>query len=132
MSHKFRILLVNTKVPRETKILVTRVATLRENYPTIFDHILNALNEIAENALQYFVNISKIKESTPDGKKKFKQYFRKLGVSFCRNEVFWNENIWFYFRLLRPFSKVNLVRCIIRFLHTPLNKHNYYCYYILW
>lgn len=88
MPHKIKILLVNTKVPRETKKLVTRVATLRENYPTIADHILNALNEVAENALQYLVNIGKMaKDLTTDAKKKkFQKQFDKLGVSFDKKD----------------------------------------------
>lgn len=71
MSHKLKILLVNTKVPRETKALVTLVATLREDHPVIVDCILEALNEIAQKALDCFISIGKNRD--------LKQTFDKLG-----------------------------------------------------
>lgn len=42
-----RILVVNTKVSRNTKEIVSRVRTLRDKYPTIIDAILEAMDQVA-------------------------------------------------------------------------------------
>ncbi|XP_047468624.1 mevalonate kinase-like [Penaeus chinensis] len=47
-----RVLLVNTKVPRSTKALVTGVRERRERHPSVIDPILDALDSLAERGIQ--------------------------------------------------------------------------------
>lgn len=77
LPNKFKILLVNTKVPRETKVLVTRVASLREKHTVVVDTILDAMNTIAQDALECFSTISN-KEKTGE---RLRELYEKLMVS---------------------------------------------------
>lgn len=79
LPNKFKILLVNTKVPRETKVLVTRVATLREKHTVLVDTILDAMNTIAQNALECFSTISNKGKAVGNGLG-VKELYEKLGV----------------------------------------------------
>lgn len=42
-----RVLLVNTGVGRQTKLLVEAVRKRRDNFPAIIDHILDAIDQIS-------------------------------------------------------------------------------------
>lgn len=54
----YQILLVNTKVSRDTKTLVAKVAQKRQNYPKLVDHIFDAMEEIALIAVEKIKTIS--------------------------------------------------------------------------
>lgn len=47
-----QVLLVNTKVPRSTKALVTGVRERRERHPSVVDPILESLDSLAERGIQ--------------------------------------------------------------------------------
>lgn len=96
LPNKFKILLVNTKVPRQTKALATKVATLRNNHPSIVDTVLDAMNEVAEKALESLSFVSKECAAVMDNnniKEKLKEHYDKLGVSNCvRYEIAYTGN----------------------------------------
>lgn len=77
MPRKLKILLINSKVPRETKALVGRVALLRQRHPIIVNKLLDAMNTIAEDALEYFLTISNT-EKTAVNHKKLKDLYERL------------------------------------------------------
>lgn len=89
LPNKFKILLINTKVPRETKMLVTRVATLREKHTVVVDTILDAMNTIAQDALECFSTIS-----NKDKKgERLRDLYEKLMVS-CRLCIMFCAYFW--------------------------------------
>lgn len=47
-----KILLVNTKVPRNTKDLVERVVKLRQLYPAVIDSIFDSIDAVSKTAVQ--------------------------------------------------------------------------------
>ena len=56
-----RILLINTKVPKNTKVQVANVRTLVNLLPSITDRILDAMDEVAINCLETLSLLSDIK-----------------------------------------------------------------------
>jgi mevalonate kinase len=59
MTTKFSLILVNTKVPRNTKFLVKNVALKREKHRMIMDGILETMDEIAVKALDCMKKINR-------------------------------------------------------------------------
>ena len=57
----FEILLVNTKVPRNTKALVMSVRELRDKHPKIIEPILNSMDELAEKSLSILNDLTNTK-----------------------------------------------------------------------
>ncbi|CAH1118536.1 unnamed protein product [Phaedon cochleariae] len=55
----FKILLINTKVARETKALVAQVAQRLERFPDLVKNILNAMEDVAYIGLQNIMNVSR-------------------------------------------------------------------------
>ncbi|CAG9791273.1 unnamed protein product [Diatraea saccharalis] len=53
-----RILLVDTRVTRETKVLVAKVASVRQRNTAAMDHILEACDHLANTAMQVLVKLS--------------------------------------------------------------------------
>ncbi|KAK9874177.1 hypothetical protein WA026_002529 [Henosepilachna vigintioctopunctata] len=47
------MMLINTKVSRNTKTLVSKVGDFVRNYPSIANHILEATHEVSKTALDY-------------------------------------------------------------------------------
>nr|AKO63320.1 mevalonate kinase [Leptinotarsa decemlineata] len=85
----FKLLLINTKVPRETKVIVSNVAKLRDKYPDLVNNILNAMDDLAFNALQTIKALSELEAS---GDKiqdhqaiNIKQCYEQLGEPFSMN-----------------------------------------------
>ncbi|KAJ8939295.1 hypothetical protein NQ314_011152, partial [Rhamnusium bicolor] len=54
---QFRIMLINTNIPRETKKLVSKVARLHEKYPDLTNNILNAMEDVAFIALHHISSL---------------------------------------------------------------------------
>ncbi|XP_034946559.1 mevalonate kinase isoform X2 [Chelonus insularis] len=52
-----KVLLVDTKVSRSTKVLVEKVASLKRELPMVYDPILDAMDSIANNALSVIEQI---------------------------------------------------------------------------
>lgn len=74
---KFKILLVNTKVGRNTKAMTKRVFIVKEKYGTVIDLVLEALDNVAKEALKCFKEYSKIHTH----KEEIEKLYEKLGVS---------------------------------------------------
>lgn len=53
-ARKMKILLVDTRVQRSTKAQVEKTTNLKLTYPTVIDHILDAIDNISKEALQIF------------------------------------------------------------------------------
>lgn len=70
---KFKVLLVNTKVPRNTVAMVRRVVTVREKYGGVIDAVLEALDAVALEALDCFKNFNR-------DYLKIVELYEKLGV----------------------------------------------------
>lgn len=77
LSSKFKILLINTKVPRETKAMVARVAALRQRHNVVVNTMLDAMNTIAEDALEYFLTISDTNKTKPN-EERLKDLYERL------------------------------------------------------
>lgn len=58
LSTSFNLLLINTKVPRETSTLVGHVAKLRETFPELVSHILEAMEHLTINAEEIIEKIN--------------------------------------------------------------------------
>ena len=59
-----RILLINTKVPKNTKVQVSNVRNLVNLLPSITDRILDAMDEVAINCLETLSLLSDLKPQT--------------------------------------------------------------------
>ncbi|XP_018572384.1 mevalonate kinase [Anoplophora glabripennis] len=57
MLRPLKILLINTKVSRETRKLVSKVAALHHQYPDLTNNILNAMEDVAFIALQHITSL---------------------------------------------------------------------------
>ncbi|KAG7205136.1 hypothetical protein KM043_005506 [Ampulex compressa] len=55
-----KILLVDTRVGRSTKVLVEQLAALKNTYPEIMDPILNSIDNISKEAVKILKKISEI------------------------------------------------------------------------
>lgn len=51
MKTTIQILLIDSNIQRETKTLVAKVSEFRQKYPKAVDNILNAMEDIAVNAV---------------------------------------------------------------------------------
>ena len=80
LATKFTTILINTKLPRDTKRLVSMVAERREKYKSIIDGILNSMDQVSTRALQC---MQKINTKTLNDFELLNSY-ETLGVSFCR------------------------------------------------
>ncbi|KAJ3652017.1 hypothetical protein Zmor_018018 [Zophobas morio] len=58
LATKFTTILINTKLPRDTKRLVSMVAERREKYKSIIDGILNSMDQVSTRALQCMQKIN--------------------------------------------------------------------------
>lgn len=76
---KFKILLVNTKVPRNTVAMVKRVSTVREKYGGVVDSVLEAMDAVAMEALDCFKSLNR--ECLKIDSFKIMELYEKLGVS---------------------------------------------------
>merc|ERR1719187_1005378 len=61
-----RVLLVNTRVPRSTKALVSGVWARREKHTNAVDHVLDAIDAIASEGLQALQKLSKPEGSSEE------------------------------------------------------------------
>nr|QYV43152.1 mevalonate kinase [Colaphellus bowringi] len=78
----FKVLLINTKVPRETKRLVSQVAKMHDKYPDLVNNILNAMEDVAFIALQNIVALSEIEaigDTTLQHRNEIDKIFENLG-----------------------------------------------------
>nr|XP_022906016.1 mevalonate kinase [Onthophagus taurus] len=50
LNHKLSVILINSQVPKDTKVQVEKVACLKAKYPEVVNSILNAMEEIALKA----------------------------------------------------------------------------------
>lgn len=53
-----RILLIDSKIQRQTKVMVAKVAEMRKKYLIIVDNILNAMEEVALRAIENVRSLS--------------------------------------------------------------------------
>lgn len=53
------ILLINTNVPRQTKKMVAGVAKLKEDFPHLVEHILNAIDDLTVSASDVIEKVDK-------------------------------------------------------------------------
>ncbi|KAG5895350.1 hypothetical protein JTB14_003147 [Gonioctena quinquepunctata] len=60
ITYPFKLLLINTKVPRETKQLVSKVAQLHKKHPELVNNILNSMEDVAFIALQNIIALSQL------------------------------------------------------------------------
>ncbi|KAL3270978.1 hypothetical protein HHI36_021481 [Cryptolaemus montrouzieri] len=73
ITYPLRLLLINTKVSRDTKSFVMKAADFIKKYPAIGNHILEAMEEISKTALECLQNISELVDD------RTKETFEKLG-----------------------------------------------------
>jgi mevalonate kinase len=73
-----RILLVDTKVDRSTKLLVNKLAELTNKYPQIFHKILDAVDEISKRAIIIIKDIQGLMENEND---RLLEAYKELSVS---------------------------------------------------
>lgn len=58
MKATIYMLLINSKIQRETKTLVAKVAELHRNYPSVIDNIFDAMEEISVLAIKKLKTLS--------------------------------------------------------------------------
>ncbi|XP_018333799.1 mevalonate kinase isoform X1 [Agrilus planipennis] len=58
---KFRMLLINSMVTRNTKSMIAVAQETKKEFPTVFDSILDAMNAVAESALETIIRLSQLK-----------------------------------------------------------------------
>lgn len=61
---RLRVLLVNTKVPRKTKMLVAGVRQRKDRHPTVVNPLLESLDALAKEGLSTLNKLSLAKDST--------------------------------------------------------------------
>lgn len=76
LSINLKYILINTKIPRNTKILVEKVATIRGRHETIIDDILELMNNVTIEAVEMFKKINSGMGDEFD----VLQYYDNLGV----------------------------------------------------
>lgn len=80
---EFKLLLVNTKVKRDTQQLVRHAATLRERHPQVVEPILTAMDEISQSAIECLKQLNHFNTSSESDKSQveleMQQYYNKLG-----------------------------------------------------
>lgn len=57
LKTSIRILLIDSKIQRETKALVAKVSQMHKKYPKMVNNILNAMEEIAITAVEYLKSL---------------------------------------------------------------------------
>lgn len=55
----FEALLINTNVPKNTRVQVEKVARFKEQFPGIVEHILDTMEEISKNAIESMKSLFK-------------------------------------------------------------------------
>ncbi|GJQ85297.1 hypothetical protein Trydic_g5196 [Trypoxylus dichotomus] len=92
LHNKLQVLLINTKVPKDTKALVAKVFTLKQNYPNIVDNILVAMENISSTAVQ---ELLKLDETYCSEKVSLEERDRRIGEIYKRLEdlVDFNQNL---------------------------------------
>ncbi|KRT86158.1 hypothetical protein AMK59_1006 [Oryctes borbonicus] len=60
LKSKLRVLLINSKVPKDTKALVDKVLILKQNYPAVVDNILVAMEHISCTAAQELLKLDEM------------------------------------------------------------------------
>lgn len=81
---KFKILLVNTREPKDTKVMVKRTTSLRERYGDVIEAVFDALDAVAKDALECFKSLNKelLRISTiKEQKVAVEEIYNRLGVS---------------------------------------------------
>ncbi|KAF2901272.1 hypothetical protein ILUMI_04909 [Ignelater luminosus] len=76
---EFRLLLVNTKVKRDTKRMVKNVLVLKQRHPEIIDLILNAMDEISKNAISCLRQLNHFHVSNEWDELELQLWYDKLG-----------------------------------------------------
>lgn len=87
MPSKFRILLVNTKVPKDTKAMVKRTSVLKERHGGVVEAVFEGLDAVAREALECFkcLNREFLRIDTyKEQKLVVKELYQRLGVSKYR------------------------------------------------
>lgn len=56
---QFEALLINTNVPKNTRVQVEKVARFKEQFPGIVEHILDTMEEISKNAIESMKSLFK-------------------------------------------------------------------------
>lgn len=59
-SRSLNLLLINSRVPRETKKLVAIAASYNKKFPDVFNCILDAMEGVSVNALRNYKDLSRI------------------------------------------------------------------------
>lgn len=77
-SQNFRVLLINSKVPKNTKVQAEKVRELKEKFPDVIEPILCSMEEVTKVAAGILNDLCCLDHG--DGN--FKFCFDKLGVSF--------------------------------------------------
>lgn len=84
LHHKIKVLLVDTKVAKDTKAMVARVAALKQNYPGVVDNILSAMDNVANIAVQ---ELCKLDETSSSAKLSVEECKRIVDEIYKRLEV---------------------------------------------
>lgn len=60
LKHKLQVMLINTKVVRDTKVLVQHVAELKKRVPIVVDTILDSMDQLAVTALENLLRLNDV------------------------------------------------------------------------
>jgi len=60
MVHKLNALLIDTKVPKNTKELIQKATKVKEMYGTIFHHVMEAMGNVAKEAIECLKSLNEL------------------------------------------------------------------------
>lgn len=94
VAKSLKVLLINTKVSRNTKALVGNVAKLRERHLKVVDCIFDAMENVAQEALLCLKEFEKVSDEKDKNEALYKQLWVsnniiKISISNASNAIWW-------------------------------------------
>lgn len=79
-THEIRCILVDTKVPKDTKVQVRKVADLKQRFPKVVDAVLNGMDELTSEAAECLFCLG-LAEELPNS---FDEIYNRLNVRYLK------------------------------------------------
>ena len=81
---QIKVLLVDTKIGRSTKTLVDKLAGLKNQYPDIYDKVINAIDAVSMKVISILNKMKNLKDDSIE----ITESYKELAVSFLLNNFF--------------------------------------------
>ncbi|XP_066600603.1 mevalonate kinase [Prorops nasuta] len=80
-AYSMKILLVDTRVQRNTKQLVEKLYALKQKYPNVINQILDAIDSIAKYAVVILKKIRDMPEDSPEFKQDYEELMKLINLN---------------------------------------------------